>query len=248
MRNGIKGSYTVEAAIILPIFILAIITLGSFIKIEGIWENVFNCAADEIHYSSMRGYDRIAAIGAKGRVEKRIIEDNKELAALKVSMIPAPGEVSGVTLYRIKATVSTSLPMGFGHDFSMDAGIKSRDFSGKRNEGNGIGREGLETDGEFKPVIVFPQMGEKFHGAECTYVKAAVEKKILSGELRQKYSACGLCKSGELQNGSVVYCFKNDGTAYHKSSCRSVDRHTITIDREEAISKGYTPCSKCNGY
>ena len=97
------------------------------------------------------------------------------------------------------------------------------------------------------PVWIFPQSGEKYHSKNCTYVKATVHSRILNASVRTRYAACSTCRSGDLPAGSIVWCFDGDDTAYHRGTCRTIDRHTAVIDRTEAIDKGYTPCSKCGG-
>lgn len=52
---------------------------------------------------------------------------------------------------------------------------------------------------------------------------------------------------GSLKAGSIVYCFRDQDTCYHKGTCRAIHRHSIVVDRTEAKNKGYTPCSKCGG-
>ena len=248
MRRSTRGSYTVGAALILPVLILAILTMGSFIKVEGAWENVINSAGDELHEAALKGYDKVSGAPPGSLVERRVRQDVQGLDHLSISRsLIGSGLSEGVNVYRIKAEVSMDAPLGFGRVHKLDAGIKYRSFIGKESTAGGMGREALESGGDAHAVVIFPQMGERYHSKSCTYVKASVEEKVLTGQLKQKYGACGLCKSGDLPDGSIVYCYRSEGTAYHRGSCRSINRHTITIDREEAVEKGYTPCSKCGG-
>lgn len=248
MRRSTRGSYTVEAAIMVPMLLLAMLTMGYFIKVEGTWENVMNGAADELHAAALKGYDGFSGTPPGSRIEKRILSDQPDLEEVDVSRsLIGSGLEEGVNAYRIRSEIRLAAPMGFGREFRLDAGIKYRSFIGRRSSAGGMGREELERDADASPVVIFPQMGERYHGESCTYVRASVEEKILTGELKAKYGACGLCGSADMPSGSVVYCFKGEGTAYHRASCRSIDRHTVTVDRTEAVEKGYTPCSKCGG-
>ena len=248
MRRSTRGSYTLEAALILPVLILAMLTMGYFIKVEGTWENVINGVGDELHVAAMKGYDGISGTPSGTSLKKRVMEENPDLDELSISRsFLGNGLEEGVHAYRIRAGISLAMPMGLGRDHKLEAGLKYRSFIGKRSDGTGMGREALRTDADARPVVIFPQMGERYHSASCTYVKASVEKTVLTGELKRKYGACGLCDSGKLPDGSIVFCYGNDGTAYHRGSCRSINRQTVTVDRSEAIEKGYTPCSKCGG-
>ena len=247
MRRSTKGFYTVEAAIILPILILTLLAIGYFIKVEGTWENVIHGAVDETQHSALKAYDNISDKGVTFKVLKRIKRDNPDLSFVHVVWDPIGSTGNGISAYKVKAGISLKMPIGFSSDFKFDGTIKYREFIGKSHTDGGMGRTALETASGQYPVIIFPQSGEKYHSEDCTYVKATVEKKILTGEIKRQYSACGLCHSNKLEAGTVIYCFKNEGTAYHRASCKSVDRHTVTVDCNEAIDKGYTPCSKCGG-
>ena len=43
------------------------------------------------------------------------------------------------------------------------------------------------------------------------------------------------------------FCFGSDGTAYHRGTCRTINRKSVAIDKSEAVERGYAPCSKCGG-
>ena len=47
MKRNSKGFYTLEAVIFLPLVLLAVLSLGYFMKVEGAWENAFYGAIDE---------------------------------------------------------------------------------------------------------------------------------------------------------------------------------------------------------
>ena len=47
MKRNTRGFYTLEAAVFLPLVILAVLSLGYFMKIEGLWENCIHGAIDE---------------------------------------------------------------------------------------------------------------------------------------------------------------------------------------------------------
>lgn len=50
MIRNTKGYYTVEAAVFLPVFLLAVLTLGYFVKAAGVQSDVIHAAADEVFY------------------------------------------------------------------------------------------------------------------------------------------------------------------------------------------------------
>lgn len=210
-RSSLRGGfYTVEAAIFLPLVILAVLTLGFFLKIDSAWETSMHQAFDKCN--------KAAAYG-----------------------------VSGMHSENIHESISLNLPAGFSHEADIKGKILYRDFIGRKYSPHGMGTEGLETDAASTRVWIFPQSGTKYHKENCTYVKATVHSCVLTSSLKKRYSPCGLCNSENIPTGSIVFCFFGDDTSYHYGSCRSINRHTIIIDKNEAEAKGYSPCSKCGG-
>lgn len=155
--------------------------------------------------------------------------------------------VSGIHSKNLHESLSLNLPAGFSHTADIRGRILYRDFIGKKYAPHGMGTEGLETAADLTEVWIFPQSGTKYHRESCTYVRATVHSCVLSAAIKKRYSPCGLCHSGDIPPGSIVFCFYGDDTSYHYGSCRSIRRHTTVIDKSEAEAKGYTPCSKCGG-
>lgn len=248
-KHSNKGFYTVEAAIFLPLVILAVLSLGYFIKVESIWENCIHGALDESRRIASRAYNHVEIIGTESKIRGRILSDNPKLSQADVTHVLLnynDGITDHVTSYRMEMKLHLAMPADFDRDFSLQTGVKFRGFVGKRYDGSGMGSR-LEQDENGQAVWIFPQAGEKYHGEHCTYVKASVQRRVLSRALRQRYESCGLCDSQELALGSIVFCFSGERTAYHRGTCRSIDRKTITVDRNEAEKRGYRPCSKCGG-
>ena len=51
--------------------------------------------------------------------------------------------------------------------------------------------------------------------------------------------------SSTLNDSYTVY-ITNSGKKYHSADCSYLSKSKISIDKNSAISRGYTPCSKCN--
>ena len=245
-----KGFYTVEAAIFLPLMLLAVLSLGYYMRVEGTWENCIHGAVDESTLIASRSYDYVNAMSAGAAVSKRINDDNPALDEMKIKSLRvmySDGHTDDLTSYKIDASIHLKLPLGFSREFAMEQGIKFRGFTGVDGGGDPMGAEGLETYAQQNPVWIFPHAGEKYHSENCTYVKASVSPKVLTEALKKKYDSCSLCRSGDIPSGSIVFCFGSEDTAYHSGTCSSIDRHTVVIDESEAVKKGYGACSKCGG-
>lgn len=250
MTKNTKGFYTLEAAVFLPFVILAVISLGYFIKIEGLWENCIHGAIDESSVIALKAYNNVEAAATAKRVSKRIIKDNPQLDKLKIKDIKimySDLHNDSLISYRIEAAEKFALPLAFNREFTLSSKIKFRGFVGKKVRGEPLGSEGLERETIEYPVWIFPQSGEKYHTEICTYVKATVKPMILTKKLKNKYDSCSICKSKNVPIGSMVFCFNSKHTSYHIGTCRTIKRHSTVIDKTEAIKRGYKPCSKCNG-
>lgn len=250
MKRSTKGFYTLEAAIFLPLVILAVLSLGYFIRIEGTWENCIHGAVDESAVIAARSCNGIEPYITAEKVRARILEDNTQIDDLEIKnvrILYSDLHDDKLISYRIRAGQSISFPLGFRKDFELDCRIRFRGFVGREYRGESLGVSGLETDAAEQPVWYFPHSGRRYHKENCTYVKAAVHPVILTERVKKEYSACGICRSGKLTNGSVVFCFENSGTSYHDGTCRMIRRRSAVIDKKEAEKKGYSPCSKCGG-
>lgn len=243
-----KGSYTVEAAICLPLVLLAVITLGYFIEADSAWENSMNAAFRECSYAQCSGLDfSKAAMGVRLRRDAAGFGQDVSLNLSNRRYSYDDGRHTDVNSFRLRAEVDLALPLHFGRFFDYGALVKYRDFVGLKYSRSSLGAEGLEQDEDSTGVWIFPQSGTRYHDKNCTYVKATVHSCILTNELRRQYDSCAMCGSGSLPSGSVVFCFYGEDTCYHRGNCRSIRRHTVMVDRSEAEEKGYTPCSKCGG-
>lgn len=255
MKNNIKstdkkGFYTLEATIFIPLVLLAVLSFGYFMRVEGTWENCIYGAVDESSLAASRSYDAVNATSVGLSVSRRINEDNPVLDELKIKDLKIMYQdryMDDITSYTIQAVIDMRLPLGFSREFKLEQGIKFRGFTGVEMPSDPMGAEGLETYEEQNPVWIFPHSGEAYHSENCTYVKATVSPKVLTEEIKKKYDSCGICDSNLITAGNIVFCFSSEDTAYHRGNCSSIDRHTAVIDRCEADKKGLRSCSKCGG-
>lgn len=250
MKNSTKGFYTLEAAIFLPLVILAVLSLGYFMRIDGAWENCIHGAVDESAMIAAKSYDESRSGLVKGKLQERLMMDNPDLEKVSVSNLRIRyngAHADHLTSYKLSATFRLHLPLGFDHAFQFESGIQYREFTGKKEMKQPLGGEGLETEQPQNPVWVFPQAGEKYHSEGCSYVKASVTPLVLTAAIRKKYKPCHLCDSGHMEAGSIIFCFKGADTAYHRGTCSSIVRHPAVIDKTDAEKRGYKPCSKCGG-
>lgn len=245
-----KGYVTLEAAIFLPVFILALVSLVYYINIFAVKENVYYDTFEETSRLASKASVVKYAPGFTTELGNRIHEENPVITDLDISRFRYlywDGDLDNMIVVDGDYTVELELPIGFGHSYPVNMDVKCRGFTGLRKKGDPMSFDEMETEGIWDPVWVFPMSGEKYHSSTCTYVKANAREMVLNSELKRKYDPCSLCDAHTLQVGALAYCFVENGSVFHQSTCRQVERYAMEMNKEDAVNKGYTPCSKCGG-
>lgn len=244
------GSYIVEAAIFVPIFVLSLLTIGYAVKIVGIYENVNHGASDELSFVAAKAYENRNSSGIKSRLEKRISEENPSISKLKVKNLKylySNGETDDLISAEIKYYIGINLPLNLYSGVDRKIRWLTRGFTGIKTKNKNMPFEEMENNGDGGIVWIFPETRTKYHTKSCSYVTANPSEVILTEAIRAKYNTCRICGSGDIKTGRLVYCFFRYGGAYHRSDCSTVKKYTMRISRKEAEEKGYRPCSKCGG-
>lgn len=239
-----KGSAVTEAAMLLPVYIMAVVTLICLIKICWVDVIFFSAAENRIREASVQ---EISAICSSIKADAEKAGLNKDGA----DAYSLPGADAGYgidSLENIYFSYDTKvgLPAPFGGKSSVKNMLVSRKWTGRLISGEAFGFERMEIDEDGTLVSVFPRAGGKYHGTGCRYVNSYAQEKILNDEIRAKYKACPRCTDGNEKNGKKVYIFKYGG-AYHNADCDSVEKYVIEMDKADALLKNYTPCSVCGG-
>lgn len=249
-KNTKKGSYIVEAVLIMPIFILAVLTLISIIPIMSTCENIIFAATDEMRAESLNSVFISNPLRLQNRVEKRIQSENPKLTSCTVNSMMYRYKKAGINdLITLRGNIyfEERNPFGLFGKVDFDFKITGRAFTGTEARQVPLLREEFEKQKEAEPVFIFPNSGKKYHNKDCTYIKANCHMNYLNREIKKRYKACKKCGASKVSMGTPVYCFTKNGKVYHLGKCKVVKRYYIKIDREDALKKGYTPCSKCGG-
>lgn len=247
-RSGKKGSYIVEAAIVLPVFIAAVIALMSVVPVIASCENMTFAAADEMRLEAVKSAFRKSPAALPLAVEERIRSENPKTDTFRTVFyryLYKEKDIESLFSLHFRASFSQNSPAGIFDSIVFDGKVTGRAFTGKLHKE--VPSAGSDLPEDDKIVYIFPEWGMRYHGKSCTYVKAACRMVYLSQDTKKAYQPCSLCNARSAQIGSPVFCFTQSGRAYHLSSCRVVQRYYVEIKRKEAVEKGYTPCSKCGG-
>jgi len=247
-RNTKKGFLSLEASIFVPIFVIAILTFGYLIKVAAAEESVMHTMADEARRLSMYSYNIKTAFLFERDLKTRVLEENRDIDETRVETFGYLFSYAGkddLIGIRVNSNLKIRLPIVFHDSVDVTNTIFFRAFSGREFIPEELCFDDMEEEEESRMVWVFPTAGERYHEEYCGYIKVAAKQGTLNQTIKKGYKPCALCSAGDMSVGSVIYYFPGSGEVYHRGSCFIVDRYVISLEMEDAIKKGYTPCSKC---
>ena len=239
-----RGMYIVEAAIVLPVFIVSMVMVISVIPVISTCENIVFSAADELRLDSARAAftDKVTAYPIA--LYTRVNSENRGISSFSVDSYR-----TGVSGNGIDDLIKTSFSARFRRGISLIAvnGIKftgnltCRAFTGT------VHTVGDEVDDTI--VYIYPEDGEKYHKKGCRYLEAHCHQTVLTQEIMARYRACPLCDAGKAHVGQTVFLFERAGEVYHMPECRQVEKEKYYTEttRSSAERSGYTACSVCGG-
>ncbi len=245
-RRTKRGSYIVEAAVIVPVFIVAVLMLIAIVPAMATCENTVFSAVDELRLESIKAAFRKNPAAVPVLLKQRVYAENSRASAFQVRSfryLYKTKEMEDLLSLDFRLSIDETNPFAFCSTVVFDGRITGRAFTGKLHR-IPPGRSGIDED---KTVYIFPEWGKRYHGGQCTYVKANCRLVYLSQETERAYKPCKRCDASSARIGTPVFCFTASGRAYHMSDCRLVDKYYTEIAKSDAVEKGYTPCSKCGG-
>lgn len=237
-----------EAVIIVPVFIISVLMLITIIPIMAGCENVAFSVCDELHGESVKSAFRQNPAALPVVLQSRVKSENSRMDSFHIRFyryLYAEEEIEDLLQVDVRAVFSEKNPIGILSAVTFDGRVRARAFTGKLHK-YPPGSSGNEEEDE-RIVYIFPEWGTKYHGKQCTYVKASCQMVYLSQNIKGSYTPCKLCDAQSARLGSPVFCFQESGRAYHTADCRIVERYYVEIEKGKAEEQGYTPCSKCGG-
>ncbi len=256
----LKGVLTIEAAVIIPLFLLFILGISSLMIILGLQasiqtelENTARTLGQKAYYIEKTGTEALGlnplsvrASMFSGNLRDIVGSSSIEGGASGMSFALTTYDVDEgildiVVTYRYKIPfLPAAIPA-----FNFTQRAKSHVWIGRKLDMSGD--EGEEAE---KKTVFVTETGTVYHlSRDCTYLALSVRSVDRSkvSELRNKsgakYYACPMC--GWVGAGSSAY-ITDYGTCFHSSlSCSGLKRTIKEVDISEA---GDMPaCSKCGG-
>lgn len=249
-RNTRKGSYTLEAAILLPLFIVGVLTLGFTIRMISAAENITFAATDEARLIAGSAYNIPIAPFFSTKLQSRIIDENPNASLINVGefrYLYQSQDYDGLISFRLNYWIEAGLPLGMIDGMDVTQRYRCRGFIGRTDQGTPISFDDMEKNSTASMVWLFPDGGKKYHSKSCTYVTSYPVLVILNEDIQKQYEPCTKCNSETAEIGSLVCCFQAYGEAYHQPFCPTVDKYIISMEKNQAEARGYVPCLKCGG-
>lgn len=251
--HRIKASFTVEAAVVLPIVLIVCVMMLYFfrlLQVETCIQSAINYAAretavyaGELTGTSAEGSEALLRLKAKGKVRKYIKNSGCDCSFIErgISGLSfAKSEYTGEEIF-LCVTYRFHIPLTFlgRKSFTVTQSSAAHKWTGRQDED-------LDETGTW---VYITETGTAYHKTDaCSYLKLSVKSvsKAQVKEMRNKnggkYYPCSVCR-GEAWGTVYVTDY---GTVYHAlPECRGLKR-TIYHVRLESLN-GYHPCGKCCG-
>lgn len=249
MRISKKGSYLTEAAISLPVFLIAVIVMSSVILMYACIEDCSFIAANELRRCAAEAVIADTSIAMPYRIKKEITAKHSQIESARLVDSGFRTERWGIDellIVDLRLHLRTANPLGIRAAADYDLALATRAYVGRERDETSMSAEEF-ADEDAVAVYIFPSRGERYHSGGCTFLRAACTSAVLSDPIKRKYRSCPLCHSGRAGSGTLIYYFPADGESFHLPGCSSLQRNYIELEKSTAIERGYTPCSKCGG-
>lgn len=254
-----KGSMTLEACLVLPIFLFFFMTLLMGIEItrtqSSVWASL--CMAQSSHFrrecfARMNFTEEPEKEDLLKTVQNDLLEQKEQLFCLKgkVNVLDESDRKGrGWRVWKAEYEIKPFLcwlPISNTPDGSMpfQDSMQSHDFCGYYKPPD-------EEGGRQQEIYVYvTKTGSRYHeNQECTslliHPEAVPFQELPNRRNEQgaKYAPCERCRPSGVQSVFVT----KDGTRYHQDvDCSALKRTVYMVTKKEAMEDGKTACGRCH--
>lgn len=250
-----RGSLSIEAALVLPLFLFFLMTLMSSLQLLNFSQKLQQSLYQEGLYLSEVAYDK--DIPGINEIEEDVVSDWKERSSrsnISHNSLPVEGGLGGFdfSLSDCSDPELTQITVKYTAKLTFDPfHLFSRKMCQYVTFHNWIGYiHGLGgNSGSHEEVYVYiTEDSEVYHlDRDCTHIRlkitevSASEVKKLRNEYGEKYTSCSHCRA-KLKDGTLY--ITKDGNCYHNSlECSGLSRSVTAIPLSEVGDR--RPCSRC---
>lgn len=273
MKKRDHGSITLEATLVLPVFVFCIITLMYFFQImliqqrvsQGLWETAKEASRYACVYKGVTGGKEgessskttakkwvsgaLTALNMSKYLPEEILDNSciqggKYGIVYQSSIMQKDENISLAALYQVKFPVMTDLLP----TLSFTQQVKSRGFVG--TDKIGLTKKEMEDEDIY---VYMTKTGTVYHTSLfCTHINLGIQSVSYakSQEMRNKsggkYKSCKKCaKSTSVSGQSTVY-ISDTGDRYHTDlECSGLTRDVRKVKLSEL--NGVAACQRCQG-
>lgn len=235
-----QGSLTIEAAVLLPLFLFTMATVLLLFRVL------------QLQYMVGEALDKAVTEAALLREEtqeeventvkllfyKNLAVQDSQISWINLGMKGFSWENSGSDEDYINMKVSYQIKMP---GWMLRDNLLTVTECSKSRRWTGL--PGNEESGSREEWVYITPSGSVYHKSrECTHLRLSVQ--VAEAEMAARYRACQLCAEGETLP-SLIY-ITEEGDCYHiKLSCSGLKRTVYMIPLSQA--EGRSPCSRCGG-
>lgn len=258
-----RGSMTVEAAFVLPIFLFFVLNLLSVIEMLRFHGNL-TWALHEVGgrlavYGNLyedvvlrQDRDFINEMGDTAFSYLYVKEELEEkLGRQYAERSPVVGGMDGLFFSKADIMKDDKIQLVLAYQMRMPFPAGGTEKVGMYNCYYARAWTGYDVAERLGDMVYVTAYGEVYHvRRSCPHLALQIRSINVSaiGSIRnshgEKYSKCSKCGNGD---GRVVYVTE-DGNRYHGDrECSGLKRTITEIPIQEAVHKGYPPCATCGG-
>lgn len=239
-----KGSLTVEAALVLPLFIFAAATILSLFLLMQTQYVVGNSLAQAVADAAVLGEQTPGQVKAltQAAFYKNLSAQKYPLSMIKRGAAGFSWKNTSVDNAYIDACVAYDIkfPLRFfgKESLKVSDAYRVHRWTGWQREGTG------GEDGEW--VFVTPTQSV-YHGSrECTHLKLSIKTVSVASinNSSSSYAPCGHCAKGK-KKGGIVYVTAQGGCYHYRMDCSGLKRTVYMVKKSQVGGK--KPCSRCGG-
>lgn len=238
-----KGSFTLEAALVLPFFLFAVAALCSLFLMMQAQYTVGNSLDRAVAETSLLGANsgKKAENLTKASFYKELVKQKRYLSLIQggAGGFTWKGTADGANI-NLMVTYRLKFPIAFWNTQTMKVSDSRR-----MHRWTGDQRDGKDGSKD-QWVFVTPNQSVYHKSRNCSHLKLSVKSCSASiiGTAACSYEPCGHCTRGQ-KKGTVVYVTKEGDCYHYRINCSGLKRTIYMVKKKEAGGK--RACSRCGG-
>ncbi len=229
-----QGSASLEATLVMPVFLLAMISLFMMFQSVLVEAQIYEAAAETAEYMAEMAYLEAANTAAAYLRFPRYVDETDRMERYVkhgVSGVQFLGSEIGDEYIVLRVS------------YAMEH-LGTRSFTIRKRAYTGAAWEAAETEAahaEDAYVYVTDNQAVYHTTRQCSYLRLQIRTSALEQAKQSGYDACAFC--GRNVQGTQVYV-TNEGDRYHSSLTCSGLKRTVYRKKKSEVA-GLAACSRC---